>query len=272
MAREVDILGMNEKIKNYLGIAGIFALITFAFAAFIYSDSYSKSIQPSSFRSFLASGEGKITALPDIAQFTFSAITEARLPDGQGGKDIAQLQKNNSEKINKAIEFAKSNSVETKDIKTLNYNLEPRYQYYSCPINRNGAEPCPPAEIVGYKIIQTVLVKVRDFSKIGEIMAGVVKNGANEVSQLSFSIDDLTIFQNQAREEAIKKAKAKAEAVAKAGGFRLGRLLSIEENGPMPVYGYAAAYSLKSTESIAPDIEPGSQEVSVNVILKYEIK
>ena len=60
-----------------------------------------------------------------MAQFTFNIITE-------GGKDISKIQKENTDKANKAISFIKSKGVEAKDIKTQNYNLEPRYQYYSC--------------------------------------------------------------------------------------------------------------------------------------------
>lgn len=261
---------MNEKIKNYLGIAVIAVLFIFALSAMSYVSSYSKSIQPSSFRSFSASGEGKITAIPDIAQFTFSVITE-------GNKDIAKLQKENTDKTNKIINFAKSSGVTDKDIKTQNYNLEPRYQYYSCPVSREMAEPCPPAEIVGYTITQTIAVKIRNFDKIGDIMAGVVQNGANSVSQLSFSVDDISVVQDKAREEAIKKAKERAELIAKAGDFKVGKLLSIDEDGyPEPIYGYGmggfVAKSAMESSLPAPQIEPGSQEIKVNVILRYEIE
>lgn len=261
---------MNIKIKNYLGIAVIAVLFIFALSAMSYVSSYSKSIQPSSFRSFSASGEGKITAIPDIAQFTFSVIIE-------GGKDIAKLQKENTDKTNKITNFAKSSGVADKDIKTQNYNLDPRYQYYSCPVPQEVAESCPPAEIVGYTITQTIAVKIRNFEKIGDIMAGVVQNGANSVSQLSFSVDDMSIVQDKAREEAIKKAKERAKLIAKAGDFKVGKLLSIDEGGyPEPIYGYGiSGFATKSAiESSlpAPQIEPGSQEIKVNVILRYEIE
>ncbi len=260
---------MSESIKNYLGIAAAAILLVFAYAAISYVNSYSRSIEPSAFRSFAVSGESEITAIPDVARFSFSVITE-------GGKDVAKIQKENTEKVNKIIEFIKSSGVENKDIKTLDYSLEPKYQYYNCnnPFPLNG-KPCPPPEIVGYTIRQTVSVKIRDFSKIGNILAGAVENGANSVSQLSFEIDDLDKIKNQAREEAIKKAQEKAKSMAKAGDFRLGKLLSIEEGGftSMPYY-------LKNMESSpmddgglpSPTIEPGSQEVVVNIVLKYEIK
>ena len=256
---------MNNKIKNYLGLAVIAALLIFAYVAVSYVNAYSKSIEPSSFRSFSVSAEGKIVAIPDIAQFTFSVIT-------QGGKNIADLQKENTEKTNKAIEFVKSNNVEAKDIKTQSYNLEPRYQYYSCP--KEGG-PCPPPDIVGYTVTQTVLIKVKDFKKIGDILSGVIQNGANEVSQLSFVIDDPTLVQNQARNEAIVKAKEKAISIAKAGDFRLGRLLSIEESqGPEPIYRYKTLEAVGGGEAapIPPTIEPGSQEITVTMTLRYEIE
>ena len=260
---------MSESVKNYLGIAAAAILLIFAYAAISYVNSYSQSIEPSAFRSFTVSGEGKITAIPDVAQFTFSIITE-------GGKDIAKLQKENTEKGNKIIGFIKSQGVEDKDIKTQNYNLEPRYQYFNCYQPMDGkSKSCPPPEIVGYTIRQTVSIKVRDFFKIGDILAGAIENGANSVSQLSFEIDDIDKIKNQAREEAIKKAKEKAKSMAKAGDFRLGKLLSIEEEGFAPT-----PYYLKNMELLpmdagglpSPTIEPGSQEVTVNIVLKYGIK
>ena len=57
------------------------------------------------------------------------------------------------------------------------------------------------------------------FRKIGDILGGVVKAGANTVSQLQFTINDPDVPKSVARAEAIAKAKTKAEEIAKAGGF-----------------------------------------------------
>ena len=150
----------------------------------------------------------------------------------EGDKDIASLQKKNTDSVNKTIEFVKSSGVDAKDIKTQAYNLSPRYQYSTCrevsPVNSTvGAQGvvskvCPPAEIVGYTITQTVQVKARDFAKVGDILSGVVSRGANNVSQLSFQIDDPSAVQEQAREQAIQKAKTRAQNIAAAAGFKLG--------------------------------------------------
>ena len=122
---------------------------------------------------------------------------------------------------------------------------------------------------------QDVRVKIRDFSKIGDILGGVVKAGANTVSQLQFTIDDPDSVKSQARAEAIEKARTKAEEVAKAGGFSVGRLLSIDESGQSPIYysyGMGGDMAVKSAAVPTPTIEPGSQDVTVDVTLRYEIR
>lgn len=267
---KIDILNSSKK---WIGISAAIMMLSFALSAFIVANSYSESTQPSSYRSFGVEGEGKITAIPDVARFTFGLTTD-------GGKDIGALQKENTEKMNKAIDFIKSQGIVTKDIKTENYNLNPKYQYYDCSRNylTNGdPKPCPPPEIVGYTINQTVSVKIRDFTKIGDVLSGVVGAGANNVSQLYFELDDPSALMESARELAIKKATDKAYKVAKAGGFKVGRLLSIEEGSqgyPM-LKNYARAEGVMMdmvAPPAAPQVEAGSQEVVIDVTLRYEIK
>ena len=247
----------NDQIKSYLYITIIIALLLGAFASIKYVSAYSKSSQPSSYRSFNVSGDGKEVVVPDVGQFSFGVITE-------GDKDIAKLQKENTDKINKAIEFLKGKGIDKKDITTENYSVDPRYQYFNCVSGR----VCPPAEIIGYNVNQTVSVKIRNFDIIGDTLSGVVQNGANNVSQLQFTIDDPTEVQNLAREKAI----------AKAGDFGLGRLLSIEEGSqsapvPMAINGYGMGGEMARDKAVSvPSIEPGAKEVNVYVTLTYEIE
>jgi hypothetical protein len=253
---------MNEKMKGYLWGVVMVGVLAVSYAAVSYVRTYSQSIEPSSFRSFSVTADAKVVAVPDVATFTASVITE-------GGLDLGALQTVNTESANKVIAYVKENGVDAKDVKTEGYSVEPRYQYYGC---ETGA--CPPPRIVGYTVRQTVSVKIRDFAKAGAIVGGVVTNGANSVSSLQFTIDDPTEVQNEARAEAIQKAKAKAELIADAGGFSIGRLLGIEEGGwasPMPMY--REAYGMGGAgDAAAPTIEPGSQDVQVTVTLRYEIR
>ena len=260
---------MNPLIRNILGISTIIAVLLGGFAVARIAGTFDKSIDPSSLRSFAVSGEGRVVAVPDIAQFTFSVIT-------QGGADIAKLQQDNVEKTNRVIAFLKGEGVDEKDIKTQSFHLEPRYQYFSCgPSRIGGPEACPPPEIVGYSITQSVSVKVRDFGKVGRVLGGAVDNGANSVSQLNFTVDDPTELENEARKQAMDKARTKAEGIAEAGGFRVGQLLSIDEGGyypPQPYYERAFAADGIGGGGAVPQVEPGSQEIIVNVTLRFAIE
>lgn len=254
---------MTENLKKYLGIVGVLAFAVLALAAWRFVDVYANSIPISTARSFTTSGQGKVTAVPDVAQFSFSILTE-------GGKDLAALQNDNSAKSNKVIDYLKAQGVDSKDIKTSGYSISPRYNNCYSPMSSGNCVQ----SIVGYSINQNVSVKLRDFKKIGDILSGVVNQGTNSISGPNFVIDDPSGPQDQARAIAIEKAQKQAQATADAGHFRLGRLLSIEEqNSQPPIYyglgmGMASA-DLKSAPS--PTIEPGSQDVTVNVTLRYEI-
>ncbi len=263
---------MDIRIQNSLGVSVIAVLLASIFGGFWYTKSFldTKAIQ----RTFQVQGEGKVVAVPDIAEISFIILTE-------GGKNISDLQKENTKKANAAIAFLKDSGIDEKDIKTQSYSVSPRYQYYSCPpviygTGEKGISPesCPPSEIVGYSIQQTILVKVRDLNKTGDILSGIVASGSNNVYGPNFTIDDPNELQNEAREKAIAEAKERAKSIARAGGFRVGRLVAVQEGfiTPWPMSVVAFGAEKGGVGGGTPDIEPGSQEVSATVYLTYEIR
>ena len=174
--------------------------------------------------------------------------------------------------MNAALAYVKQQGIDKKDITTTQYSIQPQYESIACVYG--SGKPCPPARIVAYTIQQSAHIKIRDFKTISTLLSGVVTNGANSVSSLSFSIDDATAVENEAREKAIEKAQEKAEAIADAAGFDLGRLIEISENVASPYNPpmmYDRLNEAKAVGGAMPTIEAGSQEVNVNVVLKYEI-
>lgn len=258
---------MNPKIKDYLGWAGLVALIALIVGGMQYVSAYNRSAAPAS--TFAVYGEGKVVIVPDIAQFSFGVITE-------GGKDVAALQQQNTDKANAVIDFVKSQGVDAKDIRTDSYNISPRYQYFSCPSSPTAAVPCRPSEISGYTVSQALSVKVRDFDNIGPLLSGVASWGSNNVSGIQFTLDDKDEAENEARAEAMAKARAKATALAKAGKFKLGKIISIQESGsnpPQPYY--AKTMELQAVDGrggASPSIEPGSGDLVKTVTITYEIR
>lgn len=262
---------INTDWKKWFWAAGVLFLLVASYSFIVYVNAYSSAMSPGGYRSFGVTGEGKVTAVPDVAMFSASVIT-------QGGNDIASIQKTNTDKMNAIIAFLKKNGVDEKDIKTTNYSLYPRYQSYQCNANPfGGVVSCPPATIVGYEINQSLEVKVRDFAKAGEALAGVVDAGANSVSQISFTIDDPAKLEAEARAKAVKQAREKAEIIAKAGGFRVGNLLSIDDYYA-PYGGYDGRMGMGGAEmsvdmvKASPTIAPGSEEITVQISARYEIK
>ncbi len=251
------------KLRDGLGGALILLALTAAVGVVVFLTNYSQGIAPG--RTFSASGTGEAVGVPNVAQVTVSVLT-------QGGKDVSSLQSRNTQKANSIISFLQSQGVQSKDIQTQSYNLEPNYTYYSC----TSGSSCPPPTITGYTITQSIQIKIRDFGKIGSIITGVVNNGANTISQLSFTTDSTSTLslEDQARSEAIDKAEARARAIARETGFRLGKLVSVSisyngEQPPIPVYQMSAVSG--GAAAPVPEIQSGSQKITATANLTYEI-
>lgn len=127
--------------------------------------------------------------------------------------------------------------------------------------------------INGYNASATLLIKVRNLDNVNNVIDQATGNGANQVSGLSFGVDDKTKQEGEARQMAVAEAKKKAEQAAKIAGFKLGRIINYSENfggspRPIPLMMDAA----KAVGSVPTQVEPGSSEVLVSVTLSYEIQ
>lgn len=217
------------------------------------------------------SGQGEAFAVPDMGSFTFSVVSDK--------PTVTAAQTDATAKINAVTAYLKSAGVDEKDIKTTGYSVYPQYEYQnaSCPSSSSGATVyCPPGRQVlkGYEVRQTTEVKVRDTAKAGELLAGVGGKGATEVSGLSFTVEDETGVEGEARGKAIADAKTKANALAKALGVSLVRIVSFNEsnNAPDPVYYGMGASAMDSKVASAPAISTGENKTISNVTITYEIR
>ena len=216
------------------------------------------------------SGYGEAVAVPDIATFSFSVVSEK--------PTVAAAQADATTKANAATAYLKNAGIEDKDIQTSDYSVSPMYDYVqkACV---NGF--CPGGEQVlrGYQVRQTTTVKVRDTEKAGEVLGGVGTTGATEVSGLQFTFDDPNQVEDEARQEAIADAKAKADELAKQLGVRIVRVVSFSESGsgvPMPyAYGRGGMEVMNQamdSKAVAPDISTGQNKVTSSVSVSYEIR
>jgi uncharacterized protein YggE len=215
-------------------------------------------------------GEGEVFATPDIATFSFTV--ESRESDATTAQNKA------SETMEGILAYLTEVGVEERDVKTSYYNLNPRYEYPETVCTQWG---CPPRtgepKLIGYEVSQSVTVKVRDTEKAGELVSGVGSKGAQNVSGLSFTIDDEEALKAEARALAIKDAKEKAETLAGNLGTHIVRMTGYwEEQGYMP-YGMGGDMSAKaemmdSVSVRSAQLPTGENVITASVNISYEVR
>ncbi len=199
-------------------------------------------------------GIGRVTGTPDIATVTLGVDTE--------GADVATAQAANGTTVNVLIATVEALGVSEDDIQTANYSV------YENTVWDPDTETY---ESDGWIVSQQVTVKVRDTSKISSVLDAAGKNGATSISGPNFTIDDTSSLKDQARMEAVADAREKADTLAKALGVRLERVVGYSEwsdsGYPPPYYSFAEM----GMGGSAPDVLPGSTEVTLNVSVTYKL-
>jgi uncharacterized protein len=213
--------------------------------------------------SITVEGSGNAAAIPNIAQITFSVDESA--------VTVADAQAAATKKTNDALAAVKNLGIDDKDVKTVGYNVSPKYESAPC---YSGYCPNSQPKITGYQVMQSVQVKVRDTAKAGDVLQALGTLEVQNISGPNFTVDEDEDMKSEARAEAIENAKSKAKALADKLGVHLGKVVSFYENqGGYPMYGYGG--DMMKAESAmavpAPSLPTGEQETSVSVSITYEI-
>jgi len=202
-------------------------------------------------------GEGKVTSVPNLATVSVGAVSEK--------PSVGAAQQENTQKMNKFLAELKKLSIADKDVQTAQYNIYPKYDY------TDGK-----SKLVGYTVSQNVTVKIRDLTKIEAVLSEAGRLELNQVSGLNFTIDDPEDLRAQARAKALANVQKKAASLARGLGVRLVRVVSYYESptSQPPIYFDTRAIGLGvgGAAPEAPEIQPGSQEVTVNVSVVYEVE
>lgn len=239
---------MNTTMKAI----AVFFIALFAYTKLVGPIPFSvNSVITTKTDTFTATGEGKATAIPDIAVISVGVTAQ--------GSTVKQVQEALNTKINAVTAAVKKIGVSDKDMQTTNYNISPNYDY-QISMQR----------ITGYQANTNLTIKVRDLDRANDVIDSSTAAGANQVGGVSFDVSDKTKAESEAREKAVTEAKEKAAQAAKIAGFSLGRIINYTENfgGSMPMPMYAKADMARESTQI----EPGSSEITVTVSLSYEIK
>jgi uncharacterized protein YggE len=211
------------------------------------------NLAPQGVEGIQVTGSGSVSGKPDVALLSLGISTERA--------SVTEAREEAAAAMQRVIDSLKANGVAEKDIQTQQFSIYPQYDYTN---NKQALR--------GYRVTNMVSIKVRALDKVGVVIDDVAAAGGDltQVQSISFTIDEPKELQAQARVEAMKDAKAKAQTLADEGGVKLGKPVSISESigfsTPSPFLKGGA-----EAASVTP-IAPGELEVTVTVAVIYAIE
>lgn len=202
------------------------------------------------------SGEGSVFGEPDVARLSLGVDVEA--------STVGDARARAAEAMNAMLDALKDGGVEEEDIQTTRFTVQPRYDFV------DGRR-----ELRGFAVSNVVTAKIRNIDDTGQLIDEALSAGGDlaRIESLSFTIDDPSALEDEARRLAVVEARSKAETLADEAGASLGPPRSISETrAPMPIT-FDEVRALEVAEDL-PDtpIQLGELEVRVQVQVVYELE
>ena len=243
-------LAMDRRSLAALSVAGLAGLATLSTSTSAIAQE-TKDMP----RVIQITGHGEMRARPDLAIVTIGVMTQ-----GQTARDALD---SNSAAMARVFEGLGKEGIESRDMQTANFTISPRYDY--------GQNNSQPPRLVGYDVMNSVVVTVRKIDTLGRVLDVAVSDGSNQVNGVMFSIADPEPLRDKARQAAVADAERKAKLYADAAKFTLGQVMTLTESNyqpPVPVM----TKSLQADSAGSVPIAEGEQMVAVDVSMTWEIK
>ena len=201
-------------------------------------------------------GSSSVTAAPTIAYVSIGVTTF--------NKNAATAQSENAVKMDRVYKTLASLGIKKDKIKTVNYNISPRYDY------KNNV-----ATLAGYNVINSIRVTVTDLKKVSDVLDMTVKEGVNQSNSISFGVTDeeRDNLYLQALSQAVVNAKEKASTIAASAGIAVSKPANIIEGSSanFAPSNYRAMDMVKMASEAAPTpISEGEMTIEANVTVIYD--
>ena len=219
-------------------------LFTVAFVPFAFAQGGEK---PSTIE---ITARAAVQAMPNTVTLSFAVET-----DGPLAKDTVRDNAERTEKVLAAL--AKAADKDGK-ITTSGFSLSPVYE---------KGDPSKPS---GFRVRNTVILESKALSKVGAFIDEAAEAGASRISNLTFTSDKEEELRREAAIGALKQARMDAEALAKASGLAIKRVVKIthdqREHTPLGVLREAAVAGVQTPIAV------GEISVSANVNVVFEVE
>jgi uncharacterized protein YggE len=197
-------------------------------------------------------GRGEVKVSPDRATIQISVQTRAAT--------AAAAAAENANKTQAVLAALRGLGLGNDQLSTINYNINPEQRY----------EPNREPVVIGYTVTNTILADVRRLNQVGPVIDAAVSRGANVITSLQFYASNTEAARRTAIAAAIEKARADAEAAAKAARGALGTLLEINIGAYSPPPPQPMMMAMKRMEAQADTpINPGQETLAVDVITRW---
>ena len=212
------------------------------------------SAQQNPVSSIRVTADARVSAKPDRAQVDIGVQTHAPTSQQAAGDNARQVD---------AVLAAVRKSTPQAVLKTVNYSINPTYQYHP-----NGEPP----SATGYDAANIVQVTIDDLSQVSGVIDAAAQAGANQVRGVQFMLRDEDAVHAEALRKAAAKARSEADALAAALGLRVVRVLSAEEGAARgaPVL-HPNVMARTAAEGGPTQIESGTLDVAADVTLTVEV-
>ncbi len=207
-------------------------------------------------RTLTVQGQGKASAIPDIARLTVEVSNDGAELD----PILSQVRKD----MNRVMEGIKKEGIAEKDIQTSLFQVQPKYEH-----DKRGN-----AQRIGFIATNRVTVKIRDMKKIGKVLSNVLSSGATSVNGPDLELDNPAMVEREALAAATQDAILKAKTVAEAARVELGEIISINPqsvNWPMPRH-YAARGMMMAEGGGDQPIAAGEQTLTASASITFAIQ
>jgi uncharacterized protein YggE len=205
-------------------------------------------------RRISVTGQASVTAAPDMAMISVGVQTT--------GETAANAIAANSAAMQSVFTAIAGAGIDAKDVQTSQFNVSPVWQ------DRRKQRDGPPL-IVGFQVDNQVRIKVRNVDNIGSVIDALATAGANRFNAISFQIENPEPLLDQARADAVKDARRKAELMAHAAGVELGDVIRISDAQRAP-RGGGQMMEMAAMSRAAP-IAQGELSLSTQAFVVFEI-
>jgi len=198
-------------------------------------------------------GRGEVKVSPDRATIQVSVQTRATT--------AAAAAAENATKQQSVLAALRALGLGSDQLSTINYNVYPEQRY------EQGKEPV----VVAYNVTNTILVDVRKLTQVGPVIDAALSHGANMITSLQFYASNTETARRSAIATAIEKARADAEAAARAAHGSLGTLLEINIGAysPPPPRPMMMSRVAGVAQMDATPINAGEETLSVEVSTRW---